>query len=115
VQMLSVEAAMGREFDRVIVANVKPGAFPLWYVPEAFMFSPTRGMIPKENAGEAQAARTAKFSYYMYRTKAMQRYNERERRVLHYAMRRAREYVLVTASGTPTRGITAPELLEELR
>ncbi|MFY9719403.1 MAG: 3'-5' exonuclease, partial [Candidatus Cybelea sp.] len=115
VQMLSVEAARGRQFDRVVVANVKPGAFPLWYVPEAFLFSPTLGMVPKENAGEAQASRTAKFTYYMFRTKAMQRYNERERRVLHYAMRRGREHVLVTASGTPTRGITAPELLEELR
>ena len=115
VQMLSVEAAQGLEFDHVVVGNVRPGSFPLWYAPEAFLFSPKLGMIPKENAGEAQAARTAKFSYYIFRTKATQRYNERERRALHYAIRRARESVLVTASGTPTRGITAPELLEELR
>jgi superfamily I DNA/RNA helicase len=115
VQMMSVEAARGLEFEHVVVANVKPGAFPLWYAPDAFLFSPKLGMIPKENAGDAQAARTAKFSYYMFRTKAPRRYNERERRALHYAMRRARQSVLVTASGTPTRGITAPELLEELR
>lgn len=115
VQMLSVEAAQGLEFDHVVVGNVRPGSFPLWYAPEAFLFSPRLGMIPKENAGEAQASRTAKFSYYVFRTKATQRYNERERRALHYAMRRARQSVLVTAWGTPTRGITAPELLEELR
>jgi superfamily I DNA/RNA helicase len=115
VQMLSVEAARGREFEYAIVANVRPGAFPLWYAPEAFLFSPKLGMIPKENAGDAQAARTAKFSYYMFRTKAAQRYNERERRALHYALRRASRGVLVTAWGPPTRGITAPELLEELR
>ncbi len=115
VQMLSVEAARGREFEYAIVANVRPGAFPLWYAPDAFLFSPRLGMIPKENAGDAQAARTAKFSYYMFRTKAAQRYNERERRALHYALRRASRSVLVTAWGPPTRGITAPELLEELR
>ncbi|HEY1883498.1 MAG TPA: 3'-5' exonuclease [Candidatus Cybelea sp.] len=115
VQMLSVEAAQGLEFDHVVVGNVRPGSFPLWYAPEAFLFSPRLGMIPKENAGEAQASRTAKFTYYMFRTKAVQRYNERERRALHYAMRRARQSALVTAWGTPTRGITAPELLEELR
>jgi superfamily I DNA/RNA helicase len=115
VQMISVEAAQGRAFDRAVVANVRPGAFPLWYAPEAFLFSPRLGMIPKENSGDAQASRTAKFSYYMFRSKAPQRYNERERRALNYAMRRARESVLVTAWGTPTRGVTAPELLEELR
>jgi superfamily I DNA/RNA helicase len=115
VQMMSVEAAQGCEFDRVIVGNVRPGAFPLWYAPEAFLFSPKLGMIPKENAGEAQASRTAKFSYYMFRTKAMQRYNDRERRALRYAMLRAQQSVLVTSWGTPTRGVTAPELLEELR
>ncbi|HLY03198.1 MAG TPA: UvrD-helicase domain-containing protein [Candidatus Cybelea sp.] len=115
VQMMSVEAAQGREFEYAIVANVRPGAFPLWYAPDAFLFSPKLGMIPKENAGDAQAARTAKFSYYMFRTKAAQRYNERERRALHYALRRTSRSVLVTAWGSPTRGITAPELLEELR
>jgi superfamily I DNA/RNA helicase len=115
VQMMSVEAAQGREFEHAIVANVRPGAFPLWYAPDAFLFSPKLGMIPKENAGDAQAARTAKFSYYVFRTKAAQRYNERERRALQYALRRASRSVLVTAWGSPTRGITAPELLEELR
>lgn len=115
VQLLSVEAARGREFEHVIVANVRPGAFPLWYVPEAFLFSPRLGMIPKENVGEAHAQRTAKFSYYTFRSKSMQHYNERERRAFQYALRRARRSALVTASGTPTRGITAPELLEELR
>jgi superfamily I DNA/RNA helicase len=115
VQMTSVEAALGREFEHAIVANVRPGSFPLWYAPDAFLFSPKLGMIPKENAGDARAARTAKFSYYMFRTKAARRYNERERRALHHALGRANRSVLVTAWGAPTRGITAPELLEELR
>jgi superfamily I DNA/RNA helicase len=115
VQMTSVEAALGREFEHAIVANVRPGSFPLWYAPDAFLFSPKLGMIPKENAGDAQAARTAKFSYYMFRTKAARRYNDRERRALRYALGRACRSVLVTAWGAPTRGVTAPELLEELR
>jgi superfamily I DNA/RNA helicase len=115
VQLLNVEAAQGRQFERVIIANVRPGAFPLWYAPEAFLFSPKLGMIPKENVGEARASRTAKFSYYMFANKAPQHYNERERRALRYAMARATNTLLVTSWGTPTRGITAPELLEELR
>ncbi len=68
----------------------EPGRVSTVVLPEAFLFSPKLGMMPKENAGEAQASRTAKFTYYMYRTKAAQRYNERERRACHYAMRRAR-------------------------
>ena len=115
VQLLSVEAARGREFDHVIVAGVRPGSFPRWYVPDAFLFSPRLGMIPKENVGDARTSRTAKFSYYLYRSKAAQHYYERERRAFEYALRRARKSVIVTASGAPTRGITAPEFLEELR
>ncbi|MBV8066407.1 MAG: ATP-dependent helicase [Candidatus Eremiobacteraeota bacterium] len=115
VQLLTVEAARGREFDRVVVANVRPGAFPRWYSPEPFLFSMRYGVIPKDNAGGARASRTAKFSYYMFRSKAREHYYERERRALAYAMGRARESVLVTASGTPIRTNSAPELLEELR
>ncbi|MGB9650876.1 MAG: UvrD-helicase domain-containing protein [Candidatus Cybelea sp.] len=115
VQLLNVEAARGREFDHVVVADVRPGAFPRWYSPEAFLFSLRLGMIPKENVGEARASRTAKFTYYMFRSKAPQHYFERERRAFDYALRRARKSVFVTASGTPTRGVTAPEFLQELR
>jgi superfamily I DNA/RNA helicase len=115
VKLLSVEAARGRQFDKVIVANVRPGAFPFWYAPESFLFSPGLGVIPKENSGDARSARTAKFSYYMFRAKASQRYNQGERRAFDYALSRARSDALVTASGTPTRGLTAPEFLEELR
>ncbi len=115
VRLLSVEAARGRHFERVVVANVRPGAFPLWYAPDSFLFSPRLGMIPKDNAGDARASRTAKFTYYVFRSKASQQYNRRERRAFRYALRRARDTALVTAWGTPTRGTTAPEFLEELR
>lgn len=115
VQILSVEAARGREFDHVVVANVRPGSFPRWYSPEAFLFSPRYGMIPKDNVGDAQASRTAKFSYYMFRAKASAQYYRRERHAFFYAMARARESVLVTASGTPIRTNSAPEYLEEQR
>ena len=114
VQILSVEAARGREFDHVVVANVRPGALPLWYSPEAFLFSPRLGMIPKDNVGEARSSRTAKFTYYLFRSKAAARYNERERSAFRYALSRARRSAIATASGTPTSGRTAPEFLEEL-
>lgn len=115
VRLLSVEAARGREFDRVVVADVRAGAFPRWYAPDAFLFSPRLGMIPKENAGDARASRTAKFSYYTARNKTRERYNDRERAALAYALRRARICALITASQPPTKGVHAPEFLEELR
>lgn len=115
VHLSSIDAARGRGFDVVFVANVKAGAFPRWYVPDAFLFSPRLGMIPKENAGGGRAARTAKFSYYMHYAKAREKYNDGERRALVYALRRTKRDAYVTTSGSATRGITAPEFFEELR
>lgn len=115
VRMLSVDAARGREFDHVVIPRARAGSFPRWYAPDAFLYSPSLGMIAKENVGDARAARTAKFTYYMYRTKAREAYNREERRALVYALRRARKTALVTASERATRGITAPEFLAELQ
>jgi superfamily I DNA/RNA helicase len=114
-QISSIDAASGRSYDLAIVANVRAGSFPRWYVPDAFLFSPRYGMIPKENAGGGKAARTAKFSWYMHQSKARDKYNDGERRALAYALRRAKRDVLITTSGSPTRGITAPEFFEDLR
>ncbi len=115
VQLLSLDAARGRSFAFVAIPDARAGSFPRWYVPDAFLWSPTLGMIPRENAGSVNASRTAKFSYYLYRTKAREAYNAQERSAFEYAISRARASVLVTACGSPTRGITAPEFLEELR
>lgn len=115
VVILSVDAARGSEFDHVILPNVRAGAFPRYYVPDAFLYSPSLGMIAKENVGDARAARTAKFTYYMYASKTRERYNGQERRAFVYALRRARKSVLVTASERPTRGVAAPEFLAELQ
>jgi superfamily I DNA/RNA helicase len=115
VQLLSVDAARGRSFAFVAVPDARAGSFPRWYVPDAFLWSPTLGMIPRENAGSDNASRTAKFSYYLYRTKAREAYNAQERSAFEYAISRSRAHVLVTACGSPTRGISAPEFLEELR
>jgi superfamily I DNA/RNA helicase len=115
VRMLSIDAARGREFDHVIIPRARAGSFPRWYAPDAFLYSPSLGMIAKENVGDARAARTAKFSYYMFRTKAREAYNREERRAFVYALRRAGRSVLVTASERATRGISAPEFLAELQ
>jgi superfamily I DNA/RNA helicase len=115
VHLASIDAARGRGFDVTIVADVKAGAFPRWYVPDAFLFSPRLGMIPKENAGAARAARTAKFTFYMHYARAREKYNDGERGALVYALRRTKRELVVTTSGKATRGITAPEFFEELR
>lgn len=115
VHLLSVDAARGRSFAFVAIPDARAGSFPRWYVPDAFLWSPKLGMIPRENAGGENASRTAKFSYYLYRSKAREAYNAQERSAFEYAISRARASVLVTACGSPTRGITAPEFLEELK
>ncbi len=115
VHILSIDISTGHEFDHVIVPNVRAGAFPRYYVPDAFLYSPSLGMIAKENVGEARAARTAKFTYYMYRSKTRERYNREERRAFVYALRRAKRTALVTAHEKATRGIAAPEFLAELQ
>lgn len=115
VQIASVEACRGRAFEFVVIPDARAGSFPRWYVPDAFLFSPKLGMIAKDNVGDARASRTAKFSYYLAKSKAREAYNDEERRAFFYAMRRAKSAVLVTASGRATRGTTAPEFLEELR
>lgn len=115
VRVISVDAGRGREFNHVILPNVRAGAFPRYYVPDAFLYSPSLGMIAKENVGEARAARTAKFTYYMYKSKARERYNREERRAFVYALRRARRSALVTAHEKATRGVAAPEFLAELQ
>ncbi len=115
VRMLSIEASRGREFDHVVIPRARAGSFPRWYAPDAFLYSPSLGMIAKENVGDARAARTAKFTYYMFRTKAREAYNREERRAFVYALRRAKKSALVTASERATRGITAPEFLAELQ
>ncbi|MBC5816000.1 MAG: AAA family ATPase [Candidatus Eremiobacteraeota bacterium] len=115
VRIMSISAAMGDQFDHVILPNVRAGSFPHYYVPDAFLFSPSLGMIAKENVGDAKASRTAKFTYYMFRAKTRESYNREERRAFVYALRRARRSVTVTASERPTRGITSPEFLSELQ
>jgi len=115
VQIRSVEASRGRSFDLVVIADARAGSFPRWYVPDAFLFSPKIGMIPKDNAGDARAARTAKFTYYMFKQKVSDAYNAQERRAFNYAMQRSRREVIVSAAGKPTRGVTAPEFLAELQ
>jgi superfamily I DNA/RNA helicase len=116
VAVRSVEAAKGYEFDHVFVVDVRAGAFPRYYVPDAFLFSPRFGMIAKENAGATTgAARTAKYTYYEHRMKLRDAYNAEERRAFGVATTRAVQRLWVTASGTPTRGRRTPEFLEELR
>ena len=115
VRVLDVEAAKGCEFDHVFIVDVRAGAFPRDYVPDAFLFTPSFGMIPKENVGEgARSARTAKFTYALYRLGLRAKYNAEERRAFACAATRARTSLYVSASGRPTRGVAAPEILEEL-
>jgi superfamily I DNA/RNA helicase len=116
VLVLDVEAAKGRGFDHVFVVGAQAGCFPQYYVPDAFLFTPKRGIIPKENVGDnARAARTAKFTYTSYALKLRDRFVEQERRAFYCAATRAREKLYVSASGRVTRGFGAPELLEELK
>jgi len=114
VRVLDVEAAKGEEFEAVFVVDVRAGAWPRYYVPDAFLFTPKYGMIPKENVGDAAAARTAKFTYVLFRSRIREMYNAEERRAFYCAASRARGRLYVSASGRATRGVSAPEILEDL-
>ncbi len=115
VRVLDVEAAKGESFAAAFVVDVRAGAWPRYYVPEAFLFMPSAGMVPKENVGDARAARTAKFTYASFRYKLREKYNAEERRSFYCAITRARDYLSISASGRATRGASTPEILEELR
>jgi superfamily I DNA/RNA helicase len=71
-------------------------------------------MIPKENVGDAATARTAKLTYVLFRSKIRDKYNTEERHAFYCAASRARTRLYVSASGRATRGVSAPEILEEL-
>jgi superfamily I DNA/RNA helicase len=111
----SIEALKGREFTHVFVCNLRAGAFPAYYSPDAFLFSAKYGVIPKDNVGEAETTRTAKFTWYLHRAKLKDMYTDEDRRALYCAIARAKETVTLSASGRPTRGIGAPELLAEFQ
>ena len=114
VVVAAVEHVLTRRFDHVFVVDARAGAFPPYYVPDAFLFSPTYGMIPKDSAGDAVAARTAKFTWYEHHVKPRAAYVREQRRLFALALARADLSVTVSASGRPTRGIAAPELAVEV-
>ena len=114
IWIVDVETAKGRSFEAAFVVDLRAGAWPRYYVPDAFLFSPSVGMLPKDNVGDAAAARTAKFTYAMFRQKFREKYNAEERRAFYVAATRARTRLFLSASGRPTRGVSAPEILAEL-
>jgi superfamily I DNA/RNA helicase len=114
VTVASVERILARRFDHVFVVDARAGAFPPYYVPEAFLFSATHGMIPKECAGDARAARTAKYTWYEHELKPRAAYVREQRRLFAAACTRADVSVTVSASGKATRGVAAPELAAEV-
>jgi superfamily I DNA/RNA helicase len=114
VVVASIERVLSRRFAHVFVVDARAGAFPPYYVPDAFLFSPSYGMIPKESAGDAPAARTAKFTWYEHHAKPRAAYVREQRRLFAAALGRADETVTISASGRPTRGVAAPELANEI-
>jgi superfamily I DNA/RNA helicase len=111
----AIDAIGPRRFDHVFVVDARAGSFPPYYVPDAFLFSPTYGMIPKDAAGDAPAARTAKFTWYQHQTKLSEAYAREHRRLLALALLRADVTATITASGNATRGVSAPEFVTELQ
>ncbi|MGC8484368.1 MAG: 3'-5' exonuclease [Candidatus Baltobacteraceae bacterium] len=115
VTIAEIDAAIGVSFDAVAIPSLQAGAFPTYFVPPAFLFTPTYGLAARENAGGTKSTRAAKHAYVNYRYKLRERHIEQERRLFAFARSRANAALLLTASGRPTRGINTPEFLEELR
>ncbi len=114
VVVAAVDRVLTRRFDHVFVVDARAGAFPPYYVPDAFLFSPTWGMIPKESAGDARAARTAKFTWYEHHVQPRRAYVREQRRLFAAALGRADVSATISASGRATRGVAAPELAAEI-
>nr|MDQ6943123.1 hypothetical protein [Candidatus Eremiobacteraeota bacterium] len=114
VAVASVERILARRFDHVFVVDASAGSFPPYYVPDAFLFSTTYGMIPKDSVGDTIAARTAKFTWYEHHAKPRAAYVREQRRLFAAALARADVSVTICASGRPTRGVAAPELASEV-
>jgi superfamily I DNA/RNA helicase len=114
VVVAAVERVLARRFDHVFVVGASAGSFPPYYVPDAFLFSTTYGMIPKDSAGDTIAARTAKFTWYDHHAKPRAAYVREQRRLFAAALARADVSVTVTANGRATRGVAAPELAGEI-
>jgi len=114
VAVAAIDRIKWRRFAHVFVVDLRAGSFPPYYVPDAFLFSPVYGMIPKDNVGEASTSRTAKFTWYAHHANLRETFSREDRRALAVALNRADETVTVSASGKPTRGIAAPELLVEI-
>jgi superfamily I DNA/RNA helicase len=114
LRVLDVEAAKGATFEAVFIPDLRAGAWPRYYVPDAFLFMPSTGMIAKENVGDATTARTAKFTYTLFRHRLRDKYNTEERRAFYCAATRARTRLFLCASGRTTRGANTPEILCEL-
>lgn len=115
VVVAAIDRVKARRFEHIFVVDVRAGSFPPYYVPDAFLFSPTYGMIPKDSVGEAVTARTAKFTWYAHHAKLRETFAREDRRALSVALARADVSATVSASGRATRGIAAPELLVELQ
>jgi len=111
----AIENIGPRRFAHVFIVDARAGSFPPYYVPDAFLFSPRYGMVPKDAAGDAPAARTAKFTWYAHQTKLKETYAREHRRLFALAMLRADTSVTVSAGGKATRGIGAPEFASELQ
>lgn len=110
----SLECLGHRRFEHVYVVGAKAGSFPPYYAPDAFLYSPQWGMIPKDAVGDASAARTAKFTWYAHSSQLAKKYMREQRRLFAYALTRAKTTVTVTLGGKTTRGVGAPELAVEM-
>jgi superfamily I DNA/RNA helicase len=115
VVVAQIDAIKGCAYESVFVPNLRAGAFPPYWVPDAFVYTTGSGIIPKDNVGDARASRTAKFTWYQYQGgKVLESHAAEARKLLYCAMTRATQRVWLTAWDRPTRGVAAPELLAEL-
>lgn len=113
VTVAQIEAIKGRTYASVFIPNLRAGAFPPYWVPEAFVYTVKWGIIPKDNVGDARASRTAKFTWYQHQAKVLEQHATEARHLLYCAMTRATERLWLSAPGSPTRAFSAPELLAE--
>lgn len=107
----AIVAAKGRRWQHVFVAGVSYERFPRIYLPRAMAFSPTFGLLVRENVGPGPA-QTAKFAWYYAKHDAKKRYLDEERRALRYGLTRATISATATGFGRPPPWAADHDLLQ---
>lgn len=109
----TIVGVKGRAFARVFVAGVAHERFPRIYLPRLLAFTPTFGVLARENVAGGPT-QTAKYAWYYAKYEAKRRYLDEELRALRYGLSRGSIAATATGFGAPPAWAAGQDLLCKL-